>query len=196
MKAMAQWPQPIHASSNRVATYSDNNPARHGSPLPPQLAEEPLDLYIVGGYLGKSCSEELSIGLLSALHRSRRPFRVVLACMARLNSMSASRDQGAKASSPAVAEGGANPPPAAAEAETQQQKSSSDNADHLGWLPRRTGLALDIATGRAYPVRFEGAGRGPGWLVRCSRIFSGSREEALTEVGVSQEYKLLESYCR
>lgn len=56
------------------------------------------------------------------------------------------------------------------------------------WLPRQTGLAIDLASGQAYPVRFERAGRGPAWEVRSSRIFSGSREDALTEVGASHEY--------
>eukprot|EP00903_Cladosiphon_okamuranus_P008080 g7792.t2 len=106
--------------------------------------EEPLDLYVVGGYLGKSCAEELTSALFSALDESRRPFRVVLACMARLNSV---------------------PVPA-----------------RDGWLPRQTGLAVDVATGRSYPVRFEGAGRGPAWEARSSRIFAGSRVEALTEI--------------
>lgn len=106
--------------------------------------------------------------------------------MARLNSMSAARGQGASASASAsaVPEGRGDLPPDAAEIGIQQQRTGSEDANHAVWLPRQTGLGLDLDTGRAYPVRFEGAGRGPGWLVRSSRIFSGSREEALTEVSV------------
>ena len=150
--------------------------------LPIGDTEEPLDLYVVGGYLGKSCAEELSSGLFSALHESRRPFRVVLACMARLNSVPTR----GSAKSPAGER--RDQPPAAAEGELRQRGAVSEDPRHDdAWLPRQTGLAVDIATGRAYPVRFEGAGRGPGWEARSSRVFAGSRETALTEVGGGAE---------
>lgn len=87
-------------------------------------------------------------------------------------------------------------PPTAAEAELQRQRAvSEDSGRHDGWLPRQTGLAVDIATGRAYPVRFEGAGRGPGWEARSSRVFAGSREEALTEVGVHRTNAAMFLFC-
>lgn len=146
---------------------------------PFRAEEEPLDLYVVGGYLGKSCAEEMSSELFSALGESRRPFRVVLACMARLNSVLLPTSGGS-----------GNPgnrherPSTAWEAELQRRAVTEDT-DHGGWLPRQTGFAVDVATGRAYPVRFEGAGRGPAWEVRSSRVFAGSREEGLTEVGAT-----------
>lgn len=75
----------------------------------------------------------------------------------------------------------------AAGAETHRA-GSADDADHCGgWFPRQTGLAIDLASGQAYPARFEGDGRGPAWEVRSSRIFAGSREQALTEVGASDK---------
>ncbi|CAM9501600.1 unnamed protein product, partial [Scytosiphon promiscuus] len=193
--------------------------------------EEPLDLYIVGGYLGKSCSQELSTALLSALHSSTRCFRVVLACMARLNSKSAvpaasglvDKDGSAGATHPALppppenrdasvkarggnrrdifegrtqqdgdgnkgGEGGSGAPTRRAdgravlsEAERRNQTAPSDTGG-AKWLPRKTGLAIELSSGRAFPVRFEGEGRGPAWEVRSSRIFDGSREKALTEI--------------
>lgn len=150
---------------------------------PPGCAEESLDLYVVGGYLGKSCAEDLTSALFSALDESRRTFRVILACMARLNSAStrASVNPGERHSRPSTA----------AEAELQQ-RAGSEVPGHDGWLPRQTALAVDLASGRAYPVRFEGAGRGPGWAVRSSRVLGGSREEALTEVGGHERECFLE----
>lgn len=150
-------------------------PASSSSPTPGR-AEDPLDLYVVGGYLGKPCAEKLTRALFSALHESRRAFRVVLACMAGLNSV------------PTRAASSVNPgerderPSSTAEEADLRQRAGSEDPDRGGWLPRQTGLAVDIASGRAYPVRFEGAGRGPGWEVRSSRVFAGSREEALAEV--------------
>lgn len=59
-------------------------------------------------------------------------------------------------------------------ARAEMSKSESEaargaRARRDSWLPRQTSLAIDIESGRAFPVRFEGAGRGPGWEVsrRC-----------------------------
>ncbi|CAN0149888.1 unnamed protein product [Ectocarpus sp. 13 AM-2016] len=198
-------------------------------------AEEPLDLYVVGGYVGKTCSEELSNALLCVLHESPRVFRVVLACMSRLNSMRPATSTSARTrdSVPVSQTPAAQPPsvgggwgPSAAERrnggvafeggmqsrDVASEGASSARADvgcvrdprarqnhpmptdtssvkdhdtrHRDdeWLPRQTGLAIDLRSGQAYPVRFEGEGRGPGWEVRSSRVFSGSREKALTEI--------------
>ncbi|CAM9656568.1 unnamed protein product [Ectocarpus sp. 4 AP-2014] len=198
-------------------------------------AEEPLDLYVVGGYVGKTCSEALSNALLCVLHESPRAFRVVLACMSRLNSMrpaaltaaptgdSVPVSQTPAAQPPSVGGGwassaagrinigvafdggmqgrdvaseGASSARAgvgcARDPQTRQNhpvptdpSSVKDNdTRHRDdeWLPRQTGLAIDLRSGQAYPVRFEGEGRGPGWEVRSSRVFSGSREKALTEI--------------
>lgn len=201
--------------------------------------EEPLDLYVVGGYVGKTCSEALSNALLCVLHNSPRAFRVVLACMSRLNSMrpaassaaptgdsvpvsqtpaaqppsvgsgwdpSASgringgvaceggmqgRDVAGEGASSARADVGCVRDPQARRNHPVPTYTSSVKDNDVrhrgdGWLPRQTGLAIDLRSGQAYPVRFEGEGRGPGWEVRSSRVFSGSREEALTEVGALQ----------
>lgn len=231
------------ASEKLSPTLAINPPP----PPPPMLlrcrtAEEPLDLYVVGGYVGKTCSEALSTALLCVLHKSPRAFRVVLACMSRLNSTrpaastaSTSAPTGDSvpvsqtlAADPPSAGGGSGPSAAgringdvAFEGGMQGRDVASEGAssaradvgcvrdpqarqnhpvptdtssvkdndtrhrDH-GWLPRQTGLAIDLRSGQAYPVRFEGEGRGPGWEVRSSRVFSGSREQALTEVGALQ----------
>lgn len=162
-----------------------SRPSRQLFLLAYNRAEQPLDLYVVGGYLGKSCSAELSDSLFSALHGTRRTFRVVLACVGRLNSMSVRGGEDGKSHVPGA--GAQNLPSAAgarsAAAEAETHRVGSADAGHGEWFPRQTGLAIDLASGQAYPVRFEGAGRGPGWEVRSSRIFAGSREEALTEVG-------------
>lgn len=130
---------------------------------------------MVGGYLGKSCAEELTTRLFLALGESHRRFRVVLACAARLNS--------APTRGSVTHPGDRHDrPPTGAETELRERAVSGD-PDHDRWLPRQTGLAVDVRSGRAYPVRFEGPGRGPGWEVRSSRVFAGSRVEALTEVG-------------
>ncbi|CAN0524491.1 unnamed protein product [Ectocarpus sp. 12 AP-2014] len=195
-------------------------------------AEEPLDLYVVGGYLGKTCSEALSNALLCVLRESPRAFRVVLACMSRLNSIrpAAARtgdsvpvSQTPAAQPPSVGggwgpsaagrvnggvafEGGMQGRDVASEGassaradvgcvrdprprqnhpvptDTSSVKDNDTRHRDDGWLPRQTGLAIDLRSGQAYPVRFEGEGRGPGWEVRSSRVFSGSTEKALTEI--------------
>ncbi|CAM9787409.1 unnamed protein product, partial [Pylaiella littoralis] len=137
--------------------------------------QQPLDLYVVGGYLGESCSEELSDGLFSALDGSRHTFRVVLACMARLNSVPARRGGDGNSQVPRRSSSQNLPSAAAvssvAGADTHRV-GPAEGADHHGDIPRQTGLAIDLASGQAYPVRFEGAGRGPAWEVRGSRIFA------------------------
>ncbi|CAM9488135.1 unnamed protein product, partial [Hapterophycus canaliculatus] len=196
-----------------------------------KTCEEPLDLYVVGGYLGKSCSQELSTVLLSNLHNSTQRFRVVLACMARLNSEPTSsadagavgESNGAGAAPPALRPspgheddergarggnkggtregriqqngdgsrgggGGSSAPTqrkdgrAVVSQAVRPNQSAPSNTSAVEWFPRKTGLAIELSSGRAFPVRFEGEGRGPGWEVRSSRIFAGSREKALTEI--------------
>lgn len=162
-----------------------------------RAGQQPLDLYVVGGYLGESCSEELSDGLFSALDGSRHTFRVVLACMARLNSVPARRGGDGNSQVPRRSSSQNLPSAAAvssvAGADTHRV-GPAEGADHHGDIPRQTGLAIDLASGQAYPVRFEGAGRGPAWEVRGSRIFAGCRGEALTEV-CKPVMRLLSSFC-
>lgn len=64
----------------------------------------------------------------------------------------------------------------------QQPVGADGRGGGDGWLPRRTGLAIDLASGKPFPVRFEGAGRGPGWEVRSSRIFAGDWKPLLSDV--------------
>ncbi|CAN0420863.1 unnamed protein product, partial [Laminaria digitata] len=180
----------------------------------------PLDLYIVGGYLGRSCGETMSSSLISELHASPLTFRMVLACMSRLNSArSEVAGGGSTAASPppppspgrcvtplsgdslgggvGVAEGGdgasggdevggrgggdgsgtsagALSDAHTAHTDNQEPAEAGGHGDGGGdrWFPRRTGLAINLASGEPFPVRFEGAGRGPGWVVRSSRIFA------------------------
>lgn len=230
------------------------------------LRAAPLDLYLVGGYLGRSCAEDMSSRLISELHASPRTFRVVLACMSRLNSARSEAVGGGSTTSPppplppspgpcatvtplsgdslgggGVAEGGngvsggsgsdsgsgvgagssssssgvsdnksivpnsgeagiaaegscchqAGADQASAGAvsdahtahtDAQQPVGADERGGGDGWLPRRTGLAIDLASGKAFPVRFEGAGRGPGWEVRSSRIFAGDWKPLLSDV--------------
>lgn len=122
------------------------------------LTEAPLDVYIVGGYLDEPLADDLSRALLSNLDASQQVFRVVLACMSGLNSRRPNNDDDY-----------VNP-------EMNGSRTSKP------WFPKRTSLAVDIASGRAFPVRFEGVGRGPGFEVRHSRILAGGGEEALAEV--------------
>ena len=66
--------------------------------------------------------------------------------------------------------------------DTQQPVEADRRGDGVGWLPRRTGLAINLASGEPFPVRFEGAGRGPGWEVRYSRTFAGGWKPLLSDV--------------
>ena len=167
---------------------------------------DPLDLYIVGGYLGESMAQELSNGILSILDASPRVFRVVLACMSELNSwrMAIRRDpipppspegSGVKASGAlrGGAEIGPNEATGATNSRSQGVEESEANSyrgkrdgchgrTSISWLPRKTGLAIDLASGRPFSVRFEGAGRGPAWEVRHARIFAGVERRNLPEV--------------
>lgn len=171
---------------------------------------------------------------MSTLHNSTRCFRVVLACMARLNSERADataaglvgKRNGAGAAPPSsppspenrddqrgarggnaggsaegqiqqngdrsTGDGGRSSAPtqgdegrAVVSEAARGNRSAPSGASVAEWLPRKTGLAIELSSGRAFPVRFESEGRGPGWEVRTSRIFAGSREEPLTEVGAA-----------
>lgn len=120
----------------------------------------PVDVYIVGGYLGETIADNLSQTLLSTLHSSQHSFRVVLACISALNSLRRTR--------------------------TSSNINASDGnsiGTRESWVPRRTSLAVDMSSGRAFPVRFEGDGRGPGFLVRGALHMAEPREEAFAEVG-------------
>lgn len=127
-------------------------------------------MYIVGGYLGEEPAQDLSNALLSELDASRVAFRVVLACMDRLNSKRP----------PAAIDTAVDTPPVGVQ--SRQVEANPAIPHDSGWLPRQTGMAIDLATGRSRSVRFEGAGRGPGCEIRHSRVFAGAREEALAEV--------------
>lgn len=73
--------------------------------------------------------------------------------------------------------------PADTATKTQGKEAGVDSdSDRAGWLPRRTGLAIDLSSGRAFPVRFEGAARGAGWDLRHVRMCAGPRETPLAEV--------------
>ena len=226
---------------------------------PSFLRAVPLDLYIVGGYLGRSCAEEMSSRIISELHASARTFRVVLACMSRLNSARCEAVGGGSTTLPppppppspgrcitvtplsgdslgggiGVAEGGSRgssgggggssgdndtefglpnsgeadiaaersccPQARAASAgavsdahtahaDTQQPADADGRRGGDGWLPRRTGLAINLASGEPFPVRFEGAGRGPGWEVRYSRTFACNWKPLLSDVRLPAIY--------
>lgn len=62
-----------------------------------------------------------------------------------------------------------------------------------GWLPRRTSLAINLASGEPFPCRFEGAGRGPAWEVRYSRMFACGWKPLLSDVSFSRQSLLDES---
>lgn len=204
--------QPIIHLRSTVQKRAPGNILNFANPPVPSHTEcpsAPLDLYVVGGYRGEKLAEDLSRGLLAALHASPQVFRVVLACIAGLNSRPTADGSKAEVSGVAPPSGGpcvaasarvGNSESAAATeptnnheedpSETSSIKSSYDGEDKQAgkalhckkWLPRRTSLAIDLATGRAFPVRFEGIGRGPGWEVRHSRIFAGARETVLANV--------------
>lgn len=179
----------------------------------------PLDVYIVGGYLGEPLADELSHTLLATLHKSRYAFRLVLACIAGLNSKWLRSENGATTNNdkdndnnsmnnwnsvnPTATTTTTSTSTTTQSAESHSTTPSSKPLSSIvdaccdtamssnshgaaeggdGWLPRRTSLAVDVASGRAFPVRFEGAGRGPGFKVRHARIFAGDREHALAQV--------------
>ncbi|CAM9518169.1 unnamed protein product [Ascophyllum nodosum] len=181
---------------------------RHAGPTANAVAalSDPLDLYIVGGYLGESMAQELSNGILSILDASPRVFRVVLACMSELNSwrMAIRRDpipppspEGSGVKASGALRGGAEIGPNEATGVTNSRSQGVEESEansyrgkrdgchgrtSISWLPRKTGLAIDLASGRPFSVRFEGAGRGPAWEVRHARIFAGVERRNLPEI--------------
>lgn len=147
--------------------------------------EEPLDVYIVGGYLGESLAEDIRNALLLALHSSHRVFRLVLACMSRLNSKWFESTAPGRSVGTGTAEScGQDDSKAIIKSGAQGTSPVGSGRNHSEgrWLPRQTGLGIDVASGRAFPVRLEGAARGPGWATRHSRIFAGAGEEVLAQV--------------
>lgn len=119
----------------------------------------PVDVYIVGGYLGEPVADDLSQTLLSTLHSSPQSFRVVLGCISALNSLRCGHTS------------------------SDIKASDEDSVDtRESWVPRRTSLAVELSSGRAFPVRFEGSGRGAGFDVRGAMLMAEPREEPFAEV--------------
>lgn len=135
----------------------------------------------------------LSQALLSTLHASRQVFCVVLACISCVNSRPLVDEDSTKEARPSVHASDKSPREgtlAAHESTNSGGKVQRECAAQMikmdardgtealgkdhggGWLPRQTSLAIDVASGQAFAVQFEGAGRGPGWEVSSYAVIS------------------------